>query len=328
MLNTRERTDEQWAAAAGTDSSRRRSLRTPGVIAAALVGLLVGAFAGGPALLGASAAPVATVSQAAATGWVRLAHLSPDTSKVDIQLTALAGGSVVSSLQNIGYGQVSNYMSLPQGAYIVSMAPAGGDMSAPVIQATIAVADGRPVTVAAYGKNASLSTAVFPDDLTAPAEGESRVRVIQGSTALPSVTVSTSTGTVLASDVAPGTATPYSNVSPGPSTLTVSGGTTTSSTQVDLPVGAISTLFVLDNASGGVTVTSVADASSVAALPTGGIQTGGGGTGAHVNSELATAESVGGLSTVVVVALVVAALVVSALVVSASVVGGARRRVQ
>ncbi|WP_172582769.1 DUF4397 domain-containing protein [Subtercola boreus] len=285
-------------AARGGEVPPRRRLRVSGVVVAALFGLIVGAMVGGPTLQVASATPsavpAAAVSEAASTGWVRLAHLSPDTSAVDIQLTALAGGSVVSSLQDIAYGQVSNYIALPKGAYIVSMVPTGGDMTSPVIQASITVASGQPLTVAAYGKNASLKAAVFSDDLTAPAAGESRIRVVQASTAVPSVTVSTSTGTVLAAGVTSGTASPYSNVEAGPSTLTVSGGPTTSSAQVDLPVGAVSTLFVLDNASGGVTVTSVADASSVTALPTGGIQTGGGGTGVHVNAHLASPGGMAG----------------------------------
>lgn len=292
MMNTHEHPGVQRAVESGVVPSRHRTFWASGMIAAALFGLLVGASAGGPALQTASAASATNMSAAAATGWVRLAHLSPDTSAVDIQLTALAGGSVVSSLQNIAYGQVSNYIALPQGAYVVSMVPTGGDVKTPVIQASITVASGQPVTVAAYGKNASLSTAVFPDDLTAPAAGESRIRIVQGSTAVPSVSVSTSAGTVLASGVTSGTATPYSDVAAGPSTLTVSGGSSTSSAQVDLPVGAISTLFVLDNASGGVTLKSVADALSVTALPTGGIQTGGGGTGVHVNANLGFAEGV------------------------------------
>ncbi|TIH39319.1 DUF4397 domain-containing protein [Subtercola vilae] len=228
-----------------------------------------------------SAAPVAA---AANTGWIRLAHLSPDTKAVDIQLTALSGGQVLESLTNVIYGQVSDYMALPQGTYVVAMVPAGGDMAHPLIQTSINVTQGQPMTVAAIGTNAKLTTAVFPDDLTTPTDGQSRVRVIQASTTVPSVSIATSAGAVIATDAKEGTATNYASVPAGPWNLALTGaGAAASTTQITLGAGTVSSLFVLDNASGGVTIKSVTDAASVgAALPTGGIQTGGGWAAEHV----------------------------------------------
>ncbi|MDF2443206.1 MAG: hypothetical protein JWR01_1409 [Subtercola sp.] len=234
-------------------------------------------------------APAAAPAANGQTGWVRLAHLSPDTKAVDIQLTALSGGTVVESLKDVTYGQVSAYMSLPQGTYVVAMVPAGGDMSNPMIQASIAVTEGQPMTVAAIGKNAALKTAIFADDLTTPADGQSRIRVIQASTTVPSVDITTSAGTVIATGAKEGTATGYASVPAGPWSLDLTGSNVTSNAQVDLKAGSVSSLFVLDNASGGVTITSVTDAASVGgALPTGGIQTGGGATAHHVSAALAT----------------------------------------
>ena len=262
----------------------RNVLATAGTLAA-VVGMLfvtpAAALAGTARDSGAitSAAASATASQ---TGWVRVAHLSPDTAGVDIQLTALSGGKVVESLTDVVYGQVSNYMALPQGTYVVSMASTGQSMAAPVIQTSITITAGQPMTVAAYGKNADLRSVVFTDDLTAPATGQSRIRVVQASASVPTVDIATTTGVVVATQAKQGTATPYANVPAGNWMLDLTGASNPSTAEVNLAPGSVSTLFVLDNASGGVTISSVTDASSVGDLPTGGIQTGGGATGVHV----------------------------------------------
>lgn len=212
-------------------------------------------------------------------GWVRIAHLSPDTKSVDVKLTALAGGDVVSELDDVAYGAVSDYINAPQGTYVVSMVPAGSpDSATPMIQQSVNIVSGQPVTVAAYGKNANLDTTVFPDDLTPPSDGQARVRVIQASTTAKSVDIATTTGMDIAKDATQGTATNYASVAAGPWSLSVTGGSKTSAADIDLAAGSVATLFVLDNASGGVTVKSVVDSASVGDLPTGGIQTGGGAT--------------------------------------------------
>ncbi|MCS5732138.1 DUF4397 domain-containing protein [Herbiconiux daphne] len=223
-------------------------------------------------------------------GWVRVAHLSPDTKSVDVKLTALSGGAVVSELDDVAYGAVSPYIDLPHGIYVISMVPSDAPTgTAPVIQQSVEVKPGQPLTVAAYGKNADLDTAVFPDDLTPPAAGQARVRVIQASTTAKSVDIETTTGTAITTDAQQGTATGYSSVAAGPWTLDVTADTTSSTAQIDLASGAVATLFVLDNASGGVTLTSVIDSASVGDLPSGGIQTGGGATATqHVNGSAAT----------------------------------------
>lgn len=256
-------------------------------IAKASVALATTVAFGALGLVGGSAAHADEAGQ----GWVRVAHLSPDTKSVDVKLTALAGGNVVSELDGVGYGAVSDYIDVPQGTYVVSMVPAGSpDSTAPVIQQSVNILEGQPVTVAAYGKNAGLATTVFPDDLTPPADGEARVRVIQASTTAETVDIATSTGMPITAGAEQGTATGYASVAAGPWTLDVTGepargAATTTQSDIDLASGSVATLFVLDDSTGGVTVKSVVDSASVGDLPTGGIQTGGGATAAeHVDS--------------------------------------------
>lgn len=258
---------------ARTHRSLRRPLRAAIALAAA-------------AALGAlGAAPASAAEAAPGTGWVRVAHLSPDTTSVDVTLTALAGGGASFELDDVAYGAVSPYWSLEPGTYVVSMVPADApDGTAPVIQQSVDVASGTPVTVAALGRNAVLSTKVFTDDLTPPADGQARVRVIQASTTASQVDVTTTTGTALATDAQQGTATNYTSVPAGPWSLDVSAGQVTARADLDLAAGSIVSLFVLDDAAGGLVVSPVLDSAAVGDLPTGGIQTGGGATAVHVAS--------------------------------------------
>ena len=55
---------------------------------------------------------------------------------------------------------------------------------------------------------------------------------------------------------------------------------TTGTADVDLKGNTVSTLFVLDNSAGDLTIVPVTDAAATAATPKGGVQTGGGGTAA------------------------------------------------
>ncbi|MWV49616.1 DUF4397 domain-containing protein [Rathayibacter sp. VKM Ac-2803] len=282
-----------------------RSARSPRRFSRMAVGLVAAA-----ALAALGAAPASAAEAAPGTGWVRVAHLSPDTKSVDVTLTALAGGGAAFELDNVAYGAVSPYWTLQPGTYVVSMVPSDApDGSAPVIQQSVDVSAGTPLTVAALGRNAVLSTTVFTDDLTAPADGQARVRVIQASTTASQVDVVTTTGAILASDAQQGTATPYKNVPAGPWSLDLSTTSATAKADLDLAPGSVASLFVLDDATGGLVVSPVLDSAAVGDLPTGGIQTGGGATAVHVSSAQPPVMT-GVLGIGAVLALIAAAVVV------------------
>lgn len=263
-------------------------------------GLALAAAAVIPLALGVAIAPAASAAPVEPGGWARVAHLSPDTKSVDVQMTALAGGAVVYELEDVAYGAVSDYIPLTEGTYVVSMVPSdAADDAEPVVQQSVEVAAGGPVTVAAYGVNADLKTVVFEDDLSAPAQGEARVRVIQASTVEPTVSVDTADGRPIARDVPTGSATGYAAVPAGTWDLELAGAGDTSTADVDLPAGSVSTLFVLDNAGGALTAKAVTDSATLADMPIGGIETGGGGTAgaqtAPVGALAAGALFVGGI---------------------------------
>src|SRR5205085_9575316 len=81
-------------------------------------------------VFGAVAAPPA--SAADPVGYVRLAHLSPDTPDVDVYLNAVGGGSA-QVFKGVGYGVVSRYLAVPAGNYAVSMRPAGAPATDPPV---------------------------------------------------------------------------------------------------------------------------------------------------------------------------------------------------
>lgn len=246
----------------------------------------------------APAAPAATASTVAAesTGWLRLGHLSPDTKSVDVRVSALSGGSTLFQLDGVAYGDVSTYQSLPAGSYTVSMVPAGeSGSSVPVISETVTIEAGTATTVAAYGPTADLQVRAFDDDLTEPSSGSARIRLIQASTLTPEVDVSTNKGDAIAQNAKAGSATGYAEIPAGDWTLDLTGKGVSDTAEVSVEPGSVTTLFVLDTSSGGLTILPVLDSASVGAAPDGGVDTGGGYSATTGANAVAPAKLQGGL---------------------------------
>ena len=72
-----------------------------------------------------------------AVGYVRLAHLSPDTPKVDVYLSKVGDGSFTTQVfPHVGYGTMSKYLALPVGTYAVAMRTEGAPASSPPVLTT------------------------------------------------------------------------------------------------------------------------------------------------------------------------------------------------
>lgn len=77
-------------------------------------------------LSGLSPAATAFASSATTgTGWIRLAHLSPAASPVDVYLYSFGDSSARIVLHHVAYGTVSPYEAVTAGDYSVAMRPAG-----------------------------------------------------------------------------------------------------------------------------------------------------------------------------------------------------------
>jgi Domain of unknown function (DUF4397) len=226
-------------------------------------------------LLGIPAATALASSATSGTGWIRLAHLSPNTPAVDVYLYSAGNSNAKIVLHHVAYGTVSPYEPVAAGDYSVAMRATGASpTSPPVLSTSVTIVAGHAYTVAGMGPESGLRLQVLEDTLVTPA-GQALARVIQASLKQQVVTV-TFGSTSLASSLKFGSVSSYQAVPPGTATVTVTAGSTTATSSVTLAAGTVHTLVVLDGASG-LEVVSLEDASGSGKPPTGGVTTGFGG---------------------------------------------------
>lgn len=238
--------------------------------------LTAGAAALALATLGATPAHAA-----ADDGYVRLAHLSPDTPAVDVYLKSDSGGGQPQVFRAVAYGDMSRYLRLPTGTYQVAMRKAGAPASEkPVITTEVGVENKGAYTVAGVGRFADLGLRVLKDDLRLPDPGKSKVRIIQASVKAPVLDVAGKNGAEIADGVEFATTTAYREVRPGKWSVQVepTGGGRTSELACTMGAGSVYSLVVLDDAAGGLKPELHVDAERQGTVPLGGVATGAGGT--------------------------------------------------
>jgi hypothetical protein len=246
----------------------RQAIRSVLIAAAVSAGLFAGAAP-------ASAVPFAGTAPLAHTGWLRLAHLSPNTPPVDVYLYSLGSPRAEVVLHHVSYGTVSPYLPTPAGTYTVAMRAAGAAASsAPVLSTGVQVKAGDAYTVAGMGPKAGLRLVVMHDVLTAPA-GHSMVRIIQASMREHLVTVRTKTR-VLGRNLVFASATTFQPLPRGSYLVKAAGSNEAASDQIALRSGTIHTLVVLD-APGHLKLVDLTDAVGAKTLPTTAPATGFGG---------------------------------------------------
>jgi hypothetical protein len=218
----------------------------------------------------------------AAVGYVRLAHLSPDTPKVDVYLAKVGDSSFAEQkFEHVGYGIMSSYLPLPVGTYAVSMRKEGDPASnPPVLTTQVTVEAGAAYTVAGVGKFAGLGLKVLNDDLSRPTDGKAKVRVIQASITAPVLDVLMPNGVPIATAVNFASTTSYQLVTPGSWELALkpTGSNSVSHLYCSLAAGSVYSLLVLDNGTKGLKLELRADARGGTSAPDGGVQTGAGGS--------------------------------------------------
>ena len=223
----------------------------------------------------------AAPARAAGDGYVRLAHLSPDTPAVDVYLRSTSNAIKPQTFTGVAYGAMSDYLRLPTGNYQVAMRKAGAPASTkPVLTTQVGVENGGAYTVAGVGRFADLGLRVLKDDLKLPDAGKSKVRIIQASVKAPVLDVSGKNGNKIADSVAFATTTDYREVNPGKWSVEVvpTGGGKTSVLPCTLGAGSVYSLVVLDDKAGGLKPELHVDAERQGTLPLGGVATGDGGT--------------------------------------------------
>ena len=217
---------------------------------------------------------------AADGGFLRLAHLSPDTPAVDVYVDSVADPDAGIVLEGVGYGTVSDYQSVPAGTYTVAMRTAGAGADTPaVLSTTVDIGADSARTVAGVGYFADLGLKVLEDDLTLPTAGSARLRVVAAAASAGTLDVSGANGAPIASGLQFAAATDYVEIPGGPTSLRVTpeGGAAT-----DLPIevaaGAVYSVLVLDAPGGGLAVRPLLDAAGPGVVPVGGVAAGAGGS--------------------------------------------------
>jgi hypothetical protein len=235
-------------------------------------------------LAGTLAAGASAASAASATGYLRLAHLSPNTPAVDCYLYSFGNPSAMVVLHHVAYGEVSPYKAVATGEYTVAMRAAGAPASAkPVLSTTVDVVSGHAYTVAGMGPLEGIRLQVIEDSL-ASSRDAALVRTIQASMHQVPVTV-TAGSTVIGRDLNFTTVSSYKEVSPGTVTVTAVGPTKRGSGQFALARDTIYTIVVLDD-SGGLKLDALVDSSGSKITPAGSAATGFGGTAARPGAPL------------------------------------------
>jgi hypothetical protein len=236
-----------------------------------------------------SAVPLASASTG--VGWIRLAHLSPNTPAVDVYLYSFRDPSAKIVLHHVSYGTVSGFEQVPAGDYTVAMRAAGATPgSKPVLSTAVDVAAGHAYTVAGMGPASGLRLQIIPDRLTTP-RGEALVRVIQASLNQDVVTVRAGHAT-LARHLKFASVTRYRAVKPGTWLIHVAGSSERATVSQPLMAGSLYTLVVLDE-HGKLAIDCLMDAQGSKVDPMGAPATGLGGTAARPGAALLPWAAVG-----------------------------------
>lgn len=163
-------------------------------MSSSLIILAIGLVVGGP-----------HVAAQAGTARVRVIHAAPDTPPVDVFVDGNR------TLTNVGFPTIGEYQNLPAGKHTFAIAPTGKAATDAIITAEATVQSGKAYSVAAIGLG-NVTAKVFNDDLSAPAAGKARVRVIHFSPDAPGADVEVVNGPTLVQNLAFGEASSYLDV--------------------------------------------------------------------------------------------------------------------
>ncbi len=230
-------------------------------------------------LFGIPAAAASAASATTGTGWIRLAHLSPNTPPVDVYLYSFGNSNAQIVLHHVAYGTVSPYEAVTAGDYSVAMRASGASPSSqPVLSASVTVKAGHAYTVAGLGPESGLRLQVLDDQLTTP-PGKSVIRVIQASLKQQTVKF-TCGGQTIVPKATFGSVSAYQAIPANTWTMQAIGSGDTGTGRWAMAPGTVHTMVVLDGTNG-LEIVNLVDAAGAGQPPAGGVTTGFGGTAGH-----------------------------------------------
>jgi flagellin-like hook-associated protein FlgL len=209
--------------------------------------------------------PASLASASTGAAEVRVAHLSPETGGADVWVTPV-GGTQTEFAHDVTYGETTKYTSVPAGTYAVSMHPTGVTTGKPLLAGNLTLAAGGVYTVVVTGPTDHLVDRVLDDELGPPPTGQSKVRIIQGSTTAGSPTIKAVPQPTLARHLAYAAVTGYGVVPHGTWRIRISTEPNLHPT-VTLAPNTVYTLLVLNGPNHSVTVRTTIDAIPAAPAP-------------------------------------------------------------
>jgi uncharacterized protein DUF4397/sortase family protein len=217
-------------------------------------------------------------------GYVRVAHLSPDTAPFDFLVTQDGQKTPTVVLRGVKYGDISQYQRLAPGSYTVVLRGTGaGERGITLLTEPLQVDSGKAYTLTATGMRAELSMRVVGDDIQPARGGQVRLRVFNAASRIDPAEVDIDAGVVLWEKVGFGTVSSYTTVAPGRHSLQIFApgrddpAATLSTT---LAANGVYSLTILDTADGA-KLQLQTDAAAPPAPPRGSVETGYG--GAYLN---------------------------------------------
>ncbi len=231
-------------------------------------------------LLGIPAAATASAASATSgTGWIRLAHLSPNTPAVDVYLYSFGNSEAQIVLHHVAYGTVSPYETVTAGDYSVAMRASGASPSSqPVLSTSVTVKADHAYTVAGMGPESGLRLQVMDDQLTTP-PGKALIRVIQASLKQQTVKFTCGGQTIVPKATFASVST-YQAIPANTWTMQAIGSGATATGRWNMAAGTVHTMVVLDGTNG-LEIVNLVDAAGAGQPPAGGVTTGFGGTAGH-----------------------------------------------
>jgi hypothetical protein len=221
---------------------------------------------------------VASGTQAGDQALVRVAHFAPGLLKGDVYVIYVNGRL---QLKGVPFKTVSDYLKVEPGKFKVEVREAGEPASStPVIAATVGLEAGKAYTVAVFGQLTDVKAALLTDDMSRPANGRSKVRLIQAIPGEAAVDL-VSGGDELISNARFPSASDYREVPAGTVDLEVrkagSDQVLARARNLNLPSGSISSLVAVGGIGEKLELLDIRDAAA-AVSAAGGVATGAGGT--------------------------------------------------
>lgn len=160
-----------------------------------------------------------TRPETANSGFIRLVHAIPDAPTVDVYL---GEGVLAATLTNPeGGSNTTDYIAVPAGDYAVELRPNGSTDDSVLLSTSATVNSGDYITALAQSQEGDIVLNFLTDAVSSITAGEALIRVVNATTE--DLSASLASGTIVANNLAAGSASSISSIAPATDSLILSG---------------------------------------------------------------------------------------------------------